>query len=155
MVGQQLESYNEFIHNTIQEIVDDDSRIIHQTSAQHAGDDEVTKQYTIEFGQIYLSKAMMTEADGSRNVLFPNEARLRNLTYSVPLYVDMKKEIRSADPSHPENMGLETLGEMIWEVDHIDQDFQKVGNTHIRIIYLSIYIQNNNLIGATVYQEHI
>ncbi|KAJ3360468.1 DNA-dependent RNA polymerase II, partial [Kappamyces sp. JEL0680] len=127
LVGQQLESYNEFIQNTIQEIVDDDSRIVHQTTAQHSGqEDDVTKQYTIEFGQIYLSKAMMTEADGSRQPLFPQEARLRNLTYSVPLYVDMKKEIRSADPNHPENMGVESLTDMVWEVEQADEDYQKV-----------------------------
>lgn len=43
LVGQQLDSFNEFIQNTIQEIVDDDSRIVHQTSAQHTGmEDDVT-----------------------------------------------------------------------------------------------------------------
>lgn len=31
----------------------------------------------------------MTEADGSTQPMFPGEARLRNLTYSSPLYVDM------------------------------------------------------------------
>ena len=39
----------------------------------------------IEFGQIYVSKPMYTEADGETAVLFPKEARLRNLTYAAPL----------------------------------------------------------------------
>lgn len=34
----------------------------------------------IEFGQIYLSKPTMTEADGSTQPMFPQEARIRNLT---------------------------------------------------------------------------
>jgi DNA-directed RNA polymerase II subunit RPB2 len=38
------------------------------------------KEYRIDFGQIYLSKPTMTEADGETVVLFPKEARLRNLT---------------------------------------------------------------------------
>ncbi|ANB15047.1 DNA-directed RNA polymerase II core subunit RPB2 [Sugiyamaella lignohabitans] len=35
----------------------------------------------------------MTEADGSTHPMFPQEARLRNLTYSSPLYVDMRKRV--------------------------------------------------------------
>lgn len=38
------------------------------------------KEYIIHFGQIYLSKPTMTEADGETGLLFPKEARLRNLT---------------------------------------------------------------------------
>ena len=38
------------------------------------------KRYELHFGQIYLSKPTMTEADGTVTPMFPNEARLRNLT---------------------------------------------------------------------------
>jgi hypothetical protein len=38
------------------------------------------KEYRIEFMQIYLSKPTMTESDGETYILFPKEARLRNLT---------------------------------------------------------------------------
>jgi DNA-directed RNA polymerase II subunit RPB2 len=38
----------------------------------------------------------MTEADGTTNAMFPQEARLRNLTYSAPLYVDIKKRVLTA-----------------------------------------------------------
>lgn len=41
----------------------------------------------IEFSQIYLSKPVWTEANGETAVLFPKEARLRNLTYAAPLCV--------------------------------------------------------------------
>ena len=37
-------------------------------------------EHEIRFGQIYLSKPTITEADGETSVLFPKEARLRNLT---------------------------------------------------------------------------
>lgn len=49
--------------------------------------------YKISFGQIYLSKPMMTESDGETATLFPKAARLRNLTYSAPLYVDVTKRV--------------------------------------------------------------
>ncbi|KAL0305745.1 UNVERIFIED_CONTAM: DNA-directed RNA polymerase II subunit RPB2 [Sesamum radiatum] len=36
---------------------------------------------------------MMTESDGETATLFPRAARLRNLTYSAPLYVDVTKRV--------------------------------------------------------------
>lgn len=36
---------------------------------------------------------MMTESDGETATLFPKAARLRNLTYSAPLYVDVSKKV--------------------------------------------------------------
>ena len=58
---------------------------------------EEKKTYKVQFGQIYLSKPMVTEADGMTSTLFPKEARLRNLTYSAPLYVDMTKTVTTVD----------------------------------------------------------
>ena len=46
------------------------------------------REYVINYGQIYLSKPTMTEADGETGVLFPKEARLRNLTcVGAPLHL--------------------------------------------------------------------
>lgn len=36
---------------------------------------------------------MMTESDGETNTLYPKAARLRNLSYSSPLYVDVTKRV--------------------------------------------------------------
>lgn len=52
----------------------------------------------IKFGQIYLSKPTFIEADGETAVLFPKEARLRNLTYAAPLYVDLEKTVVTKRP---------------------------------------------------------
>lgn len=41
----------------------------------------------------------MTEADGTTNAMFPQEARLRNLTYSAPLYIDVKRRVLTAHGS--------------------------------------------------------
>ena len=64
------------------QIVDEYGHLEVRPESQHApGMDAVEeREYRIEFGQIYLSKPTMTEADGETNVLFPKEARLRNLT---------------------------------------------------------------------------
>ncbi|KNX50206.2 DNA-directed RNA polymerase II subunit RPB2 [Cryptococcus deuterogattii R265] len=97
LVRQQLESFNEFIENTMQEIVDDHSRLTLDQFTQYTGiaGDE-TRRYEISFGQIYLARVNHTEMDGRTNMLFPQEARLRNLTYSAPLYVDIKKRTLTA-----------------------------------------------------------
>lgn len=50
----------------------------------------------IEFGQIYLSRPTQVEQDGSAANLFPQEARVRNLTYSMPLYVDITSQLLTA-----------------------------------------------------------
>ncbi|XP_073299286.1 DNA-directed RNA polymerase II subunit RPB2-like [Primulina huaijiensis] len=96
LVRQQLDSFNEFIQNTMQEIVDESANIEIRPEAQHypgRSSDFVETIYRINFGQIYLSKPMMTESDGETNTLYPKAARLRNLSYSSPLYVDVTKRV--------------------------------------------------------------
>lgn len=117
LVSQQLDSFDEFIETTIQELVWEDPKLILDQPAQHTTpDDNINKRYEIEFGKIYLSRPTMTEADGSTKPMYPQEARLRNLTYSSPLYVDMTKRVLyspdmdgeedkwESDPSDPEEM---------------------------------------------------
>ncbi|KAL4102971.1 hypothetical protein PRIC1_006712 [Phytophthora ramorum] len=107
LVRQQLDSFDEFIQNTMQELVDDSRSIRINPEAQYApGQAKANTDtiYNISFGQIYLSKPTMTEADGSTSVMFPHEARLRNLTYSAPLYVDVVCQKYQAPSSGPANL---------------------------------------------------
>lgn len=65
LVRQQLDSFDEFIENTMQEIVDENGVLTVETVVQHSGlEGDVAKRYQIEFGQVYLSKPQMTEAEG-------------------------------------------------------------------------------------------
>ena len=50
-------------------------------------------RHVLKFEQIYLSKPTNWEKDGYNYNMMPNEARLRNLTYSSPLYVDIVKTV--------------------------------------------------------------
>lgn len=46
---------------------------------------------------------MITESDGENSRLFPKEARLRSVTYSAPLYVDVRKtELSRNEDGQPE-----------------------------------------------------
>ena len=83
-------------------------------------DKEGKKKYKVEFKQIYLSKPMVTEADGMTSTLFPKEARLRNLTYSAPLYIDMAKStITTTEPPRHGDLPRELLR---GEAEHAAQE---------------------------------
>ena len=114
LVRQQLDSYDEFVQNTMQELVDENADLILDQADQHTGhESDVTRRYEIQFGQIYLSRPTITEADGSVVPVFPQEARLRNLTYSAPLYIEMKKRVL-VGREDPDSV----TGDMIWEQEH-------------------------------------
>eukprot|EP00889_Picochlorum_renovo_P003295 jgi/Picre1/30325/NNA_005689.t1 len=89
LVRQQLDSFNEFINTSLQEIVDENSTITVIPQNQHQPgqdmDEDEEREVQLKFGQIFLSKPIFVEPDGETVVLFPKEARLRNLTYSAPL----------------------------------------------------------------------
>jgi len=103
LVRQQLDSFDEFIHQEIQEIVEQSPAIQLIPEAQYQpGVENPSNQtvYEIKFGQIYLSKPTTTEVDGTTQGMLPNEARLRSLTYASPLYVDMKKTTKDLDENN-------------------------------------------------------
>jgi DNA-directed RNA polymerase II subunit RPB2 len=94
LVRQQLDSFDEFVQNTMQELVEESGELVLDQYDQHSGQDsDLTRRYEIKFGQIYLSRPTITEADGTVVPIFPQEARLRNLTYSAPLYIEMTKKV--------------------------------------------------------------
>ena len=105
LVRQQLDSFREFMENTLQEIVIENGDVVIQPEAQHKGEEEdhEEREYHITFHQISISKPSFNEVDGDAIELFPREARLRNLTYCAPVFVDVtKKEILRFSDGHSE-----------------------------------------------------
>jgi DNA-directed RNA polymerase II subunit RPB2 len=94
LVRQQLDSFDEFIQMSVQRIVTEASAIDLIAESQHRTmEAETPTRYQVKFDQIYLSKPTHWEKDGAPVPMMPNEARLRNLTYSAPLYVDILKTV--------------------------------------------------------------
>ena len=79
LVESNITSFNEFIEHRMQEIVDEISSSIEQ-------DDE---EFEIKLGKIEVGKPVVIEADGSTSKILPYEARLRNLTYAAPIYLEL------------------------------------------------------------------
>jgi DNA-directed RNA polymerase II subunit RPB2 len=96
LVSQQLDSFDEFVSSTMQELVEEQGQVtLDQTLPP--SDDEVDpvvlRRYELKFGTVMLSRPSVTEGDGATTIMLPQEARLRNLTYASPLYLGITKRI--------------------------------------------------------------
>ncbi|KAI4125413.1 MAG: hypothetical protein LQ347_005389 [Umbilicaria vellea] len=133
LVSQQLDSFDEFVTTTMQELVEENSLLTLDQNAPQSDDDSdpiVLRRYEIKFGTVLLSRPAMTEGDGSTSMMLPQEARNRNLTYSSPLYLEMKKKVSVARerpieaPSDDEGAGMDADSQkqpggtyLHWEVE--------------------------------------
>ena len=77
LVESNIKSFNDFVSNRMQQIVDELN--------EGLSDDEIE----IKFGKVKVGKPNVIEADGSVNLITPMRARLRNLTYSAPVFVEL------------------------------------------------------------------
>jgi DNA-directed RNA polymerase beta subunit len=82
-VVHQFESYEHMVYHTIQKIFDECTSISIETK---------TTLYKATFGQVYFEKASVTDENRVLKYITPNEARLRDLTYDSPVFVDIKEE---------------------------------------------------------------
>lgn len=80
LVKQHLDSYNDFVQNTLQQIIDE-IRGIQIEVPGHT--------YDIKFGTIEVDEPRIVEVDGTVREVYPREARIRNLTYAAPLFLDI------------------------------------------------------------------
>ncbi|KAF2494181.1 RNA polymerase II second largest subunit [Lophium mytilinum] len=92
LVSQQLDSYDEFTRNTIQDIVKENGHVILDQNAPYSEDDDpiIKRRYEIHFGRVSLARPTHTEGDGVTMAMTPHEARLRNLTYSGALMANIQ-----------------------------------------------------------------
>ncbi len=77
LVKHQIDSFNRFLDEGLQRVIDE-QKIIEL---------DIPDTY-VRLGRIWVGKPIVKEADGSRRKLFPAEARLRNLTYAAPIYLE-------------------------------------------------------------------
>ena len=82
LVESNIISFNNFLEQRMQEIVEEISETINN------------EDFEITLGKIEIGKPQITEADGSTSLIMPSDARLRNLTYSAPVTMELtvKKE---------------------------------------------------------------
>jgi DNA-directed RNA polymerase II subunit RPB2 len=129
LVRQQLDSFDEFVHHTMQELIDETGDLVLDQAEQHSGfSGDQTRRYELRWGQVYLARPTVTEMDGSVVTIFPQEARLRNLTYSSPIYLDVARKF-SLGHEDPDGQP----GDMIWKTEVDDTARQGDENTKVWI----------------------
>jgi DNA-directed RNA polymerase subunit B len=78
LVESNIISFNNFIEGRMQEIVEELSETLSEE-----------EDLEIRLGKIQVGNPNIIEADGSTKLITPAEARLRNLTYSAPIKVEI------------------------------------------------------------------
>ncbi len=86
LVQHQMESFNRFLDTGIQRVIDKQAMI-----------EPSVEGFALKLGKIRLDKPSVIEADSSRRSILPNEARLRNLTYSAPIFLEFIPIIRGIE----------------------------------------------------------
>ena len=92
LIRHHIDSYNNFMEKKIPDIVKQNNPLIiyHDYVAET---NTYNNEIKINFNDVYYTKPIIHENNGSTNLMTPNEARLRNFTYSLPIYIDMDVEI--------------------------------------------------------------
>ena len=80
-VSHHIESFNDFVSRRVQRIINELGEIKIDLPTQ--------EELRIKLGKVRIEPPKIRESDGATKNILPMEARLRNLTYSSPLYVEM------------------------------------------------------------------
>lgn len=102
LVVQHLDSYNKFVDYGIQNIIDNISSI-----------DPNVENYKLKFGRVRLDKPTIVEADGSRRQILPAEARMRNLTYAAPVFLEFVQIVGGIERRYPQEVFIGELPVML------------------------------------------
>lgn len=107
LTRHQIDSFNSFLHVDLPEIFKRYNPIIvaskyvptdEEKETSSVGEQEYEKTCQVKFGQVYIGKPVIQEnyhysdsdSTAGYRPLYPKEARLRNLTYSAPVYIDVE-----------------------------------------------------------------
>ena len=86
-IESSIQSFNAFVERGMQEVVDENKEA-EPTIIPHN-----IEKFVIKFGKIWVGKPEITEADGSKRTIFPIEARLRKISYSAPIFLEVSAHI--------------------------------------------------------------
>ena len=91
LVSHQIDSYDNFIENDIPGIIKEHNPILINKTFIDSRYSKI--QYQISFEQPNVSNPITIDSSGRLKKLYPDEARMRHLTYSMPLSVCMKQTV--------------------------------------------------------------
>ena len=86
LVDQYLESFDKFVETGLQKVVD----------AQEVIEPQI-EGLVLKLGKIRVEKPRVVEVDGSSRTFYPMEARLRDLSYTAPLFLEITPVIHGSE----------------------------------------------------------
>jgi len=93
-IRHQLESYNHFVNHEIQKTIDMFNPVtIHSEHDYNKEHDKYNLEMVITFSNFHIYRPQIHENNGATKLMFPQEARLRNFTYSSAMTVDLNIKI--------------------------------------------------------------
>ena len=87
LVDSNIRSFNNFMEKGIQKIITETQDVLPTIIPSEVS------EFKIKLGKIEIEKPQIVESDGSKRKIYPTEARLRKLTYSAPVYLDVSAVI--------------------------------------------------------------
>lgn len=99
LIDHHLNSFNYYMNTELQSIVREkqfNPIKIYNKDTWNEDLQLYTETYQIEFGKIYISKPVLY--DSPNKPMYPNEARLRKLTYGGNLYIDIHHKTVKINP---------------------------------------------------------
>jgi len=84
LAEHHFRSFNSFLNQGMQRVVDEK-----ETIETDIGDKEGEEPVHVELSDVRVVTPRVREADGSEELLYPQEARLRNITHSAPVFMEM------------------------------------------------------------------
>ena len=115
LVRHQIESYNDFVSKQIKNTINMFNPIHIKSNNDY---DIETKKYGLEiiitFSNFHIFRPQIYENNGATKIMFPQEARLRNFTYSSAMTIDINIKI------------IRRKGELMQEVETQNKILKKI-----------------------------
>lgn len=102
IVQHHIDSFNDFLDHGLQKVI----------SEQRIIETDIDGTY-VKLGKIRVGYPVVREADGAVDRLFPTEARLRNITYASPIYLEMSI-VSGKGETEPVEAEIGLLPVMVW-----------------------------------------
>ena len=95
LVKHQLESYNDFTENQMKKTIDMFNPLVIKSPQDYIKEfNKYRLEIIINFENMSLYRPEIHENNGSTKLMFPNDARLRNFTYSSNITLDLNIEYK-------------------------------------------------------------
>jgi len=106
VVNHHLASYNDFLERRLQEIINS-TRIGEGEGLERGHIHPEIEGYKVKLGRIKVGRPIAKEANGEEHPITPMEARLRDLTYEAPIFLEFIPVIHGVEyPAEEARIGM-------------------------------------------------